>query len=150
MRVRRAGPAIGRDVQPSRSWRTKAVEVEGQGQGRFPASFRGADRRCTRTTSSRADEWSCRVIGRLRRCVGLRTGITLQSNSSLPVDELPDDAPAGDASASTGLRKATPMNEEMASLFEEIELQDMIDVDDQSAAASADRATISSGGGAPG
>ena len=42
------------------------------------------------------------------------------------------------------------MNEEMASLFEEIELQDMIDVDDQSAAASADRATISSGGSAPG
>ena len=40
------------------------------------------------------------------------------------------------------------MNEEMASLFEEIELQDidMIDVDEQSATGSA---TTSSGGGAP-
>ena len=34
------------------------------------------------------------------------------------------------------------MNEEMASLFKEIELQDVIDVDDQSAAASADRARL--------
>lgn len=69
------------------------------------------------------------------------------SHPSLPVHELPDDAPAGDASASTGARTATPRNEEMASLFEEIELEDMIDVDEQSATEQS--TTTSGGGGAP-
>eukprot|EP00966_Prymnesium_polylepis_P232964 5388194-Prymnesium_polylepis.1 len=59
---------------------------------------------------------------------------------------LPEDQPTGYASASTGETEVTPMNEEMVSLFEEIELQDMIDVHEQSAAGSA---TVTGGGGAP-
>eukprot|EP00966_Prymnesium_polylepis_P223975 5181780-Prymnesium_polylepis.1 len=65
------------------------------------------------------------------------------------MEELALDPPAADASASTGASEPTPMHEEMEPLSD-MELEDMTDVDDQSAAGNSDHAMSSGGGNAPG
>ena len=124
VRVRCAGPAVERYVQPSRRRRTEAVEMEEKGGERLPAALCGADRRSARRTSCRAATRSCQFNGRLRRCA-------LDAEPASPRQlvrahrmELAEDPAVADASASTGASEPTPMHEEMEPLSD-MELEDM-------------------------